>query len=144
MAINFNELNFEVIDSNVNAYPDIYINQNGVTFSKKVVEDLGYPAYILCQLDPKNRVFAIRMCKSNEPKGFKFAKPRAEQKGTVSIGSKNLTEPIRKVMGDEWLADKRYKITGFWVADAKTMCFDLAEGIQEDFRSNSSDEDKSE
>lgn len=105
---------------------------------------MGYPAYILCQLDPKNRVFAIRMCKSNEPKGFKFAKPRAEQKGTVSIGSKNLTEPIRKVMGDEWLADKRYKITGFWVADAKTMCFDLAEGIQEDFRSNSSDEDKSE
>lgn len=61
MAINFSELNFEVIDSNVNAYPDIYINQNGVTFSKKVVEDLGYPAYILCQLDPKNRVFAIRM-----------------------------------------------------------------------------------
>ena len=23
---------------------------------------------------------------------------------------------------------------GFWVADAKTMCFDLNEGVQEDFR----------
>ena len=29
---------------------------------------------------------------------------------------------------------KRYKVRGFWVADAKTMCFDLNEGIQEDFR----------
>ena len=33
-----------------------------------------------------------------------------------------------------WIPGKRYKVRGFWVADAKTMCFDLNEGVQEDFR----------
>ncbi|MBQ8508957.1 MAG: hypothetical protein IJ493_03525 [Clostridia bacterium] len=140
MAINFNDLNFEILDSNVNAYPDIYINQSGITFTKKVVEDLGYPAYILCQMDAKNKVFAIRMCKSNEPRGFKFSKPRAEQKGTVSIGSRNLYEPITAVMGVNSIpSGKRYRVRGFWVADAKTMCFDLSEAVLEDFRNTGID-----
>lgn len=39
------------------------------------------------------------------------------------------------ITGVEWIAGKRYKVRGFWVADAKTMCFDLNEGVQEDFRS---------
>ena len=48
MNFDFSSLNFETIDSNINAYPDMYLNQSGVTFSKKVLEDLGYPAYVLC------------------------------------------------------------------------------------------------
>ena len=73
MNFDFSALNFETIDSNINAYPDMFLNQNGVTFTKKVLEDLGYPAFVLCLLDAKARVFAIRSCKSNEPKGFKFS-----------------------------------------------------------------------
>lgn len=144
MKFDFSALNFETLDANVNAYPDIFINQNGVTFTKKVVEDLGYPAYVLCQLDAKNRVFAVRMCKSNEPRGFKFSKPKGEQKTTVSITNKNLVEPIRSAMGKEWERDKRYRVRGFWVADAKTMCFDLSEGVQEDFRTSGADDDTEE
>ena len=84
MNFDFSALNFETIDSNINAYPDMFLNQNGVTFTKKVLEDLGYPAFVLCLLDAKARVFAIRSCKSNEPKGFKFSKPRGEQKRKVN------------------------------------------------------------
>ena len=119
---------------NINAYPDMFLNQNGVTFTKKVLEDLGYPAFVLCLLDAKARVFAIRSCKSNEPKGFKFSKPRGEQKGVVTISNKNLLDPLRAVTGEDWIPGKRYRVRGFWVADAKTMCFDLNEGVQEDFR----------
>ena len=95
---------------------------------------LPYPAFVLCLLDEKARVFAIRSCKSNEPKGFKFSKPRGEQKGVVTISNKNLLDPLRAVTGEDWIPGKRYKVRGFWVADAKTMCFDLNEGVQEDFR----------
>ena len=35
MNFDFSALNFETIDSNINAYPDMYINLNGVTFTKK-------------------------------------------------------------------------------------------------------------
>lgn len=44
MKFDFNALNFEILDANTNAYPDIFINQNGVTFTKKVLDDLNYPA----------------------------------------------------------------------------------------------------
>ena len=84
MNFDFSALNFETIDSTINAYPDMFLNQNGVTFTKKVLEDLGYPAFVLCLLDAKARVFAIRSCKSNEPKGFKFSKPRGEQQRKVN------------------------------------------------------------
>ena len=40
MNFDFSALNFETIDSNINAYPDMFLNQNGVTFTKKVLEDL--------------------------------------------------------------------------------------------------------
>lgn len=141
MKFDFSALNFETLDANVNAYPDIFINQTGVTFTKRVVEDMGYPAYILCQLDAKNKVFAIRMCKSNEPRAFRFSKPRGEQKTTVSISNKNLIEPIRGSMEGVWEPDKRYRVRGFWVADAKTMCFDLSEGVKEDFRASGEGEE---
>src|SRR5699024_8887540 len=68
----------------------------------------------LFQAQPK--VFAIRMCKSNEPKGFKFSKPRGEQKGVVTISSKNLLEPLRAAAGEDWVPGKRYRVRGFWVA----------------------------
>ena len=115
MNFDFSALNFETIDSNINAYPDMFLNQNGVTFTKKVLEDLGYPAYVLCLLDAKARVFAIRSCKSNEPKGFKFSKPRGEQKGVVTISNKNLLDPLRAVTGEDWIPGKRYRVRGFWV-----------------------------
>lgn len=35
MKFDFNALNFEILDANTNAYPDIFINQNGVTFTKR-------------------------------------------------------------------------------------------------------------
>ncbi len=53
MNFDFSALNFETIDSNINAYPDMFLNQNGVTFTKKVLEDLGYPGFVLCLLDAK-------------------------------------------------------------------------------------------
>ena len=50
------------------------------------------------------------------------------RKGVVTISNKNLLDPLRAVTGEDWIPGKRYKVRGFWVADAKTMCFDLNEG----------------
>lgn len=43
-------------------------------------------------------------------------------------------------MVGKWQADKRYKVTGFYVSEAKTMCFALEEGVQEDYRANGKEE----
>ena len=34
MNFDFSALNFETIDSSINAYPDMFLNQNGVTFTR--------------------------------------------------------------------------------------------------------------
>jgi len=128
MKFDFDSLNFETLDANTNSSLDIFFNQNCLTFSRRVVEELGFPAQILCQLDAKNRVFAIRACRKDEARAFKFSKPKEEQKSTISLSNKNLLDPLRKCTADIWGKGLRYKVTGFWVAEAKTMCFDLNEG----------------
>ena len=84
MAINFSNINLEVIDTTTNATPDIYINQNGITFSKRVLEDLGYPQNVQYCMDAAQRVFAIRPCKSNEAKATAFSnRPRRSVAVTI-------------------------------------------------------------
>ena len=61
MNFDFSALNFETIDSNINAYPDMYINLNGVTFTKKVLEDLGYPLMCCACWMPRRR-FSQSVC----------------------------------------------------------------------------------
>lgn len=140
--LDFSALNFETIDPSTNAIPDIYFNQNGLTLSTKAVEVLGYPPQVICQLDVKNRVFAIRACRKDEGKAFKFSKPKEEQKATVCITLKNLLDPLRKCTADIWEKGVRYKVTGFWVAEHKTLCFDLNDGEQLMYRSGAATEEK--
>ena len=111
MAINFSTINLEVIDINTNATPDIFINQNGITFSKRVLEDLNYPQNVQYGFDPEHHIFAIRVCKSNESKAAPFSKPRAEQTTTLSCSNKNLKEIVAKLIPD-YKEKKRYKVTG--------------------------------
>ena len=40
-------------------------------------------------------------------------------------------------MKDSWKDGKRYRVRGHWMAEAKTMCFDLMEAVQEDYRNAS-------
>ena len=85
MSFDFSALNFETIDSNINAYPDMFLNQNGVTFTKKVLEDLGYPAFVLCLLDAKARVFAHRSHSLRSPSFSSLAFSLYREKCPFSI-----------------------------------------------------------
>ena len=67
MAIDFSKINLEVIDINTNADPDIYINQNGITFSKRVLEDLNYPQNVQYGFDPAQHVLPSRSARATRP-----------------------------------------------------------------------------
>lgn len=130
----FKNINFELIDINVNSTPDLFINRATITFSKKVLEDMNYPANVQYCISPENRVFAIRACKSNESKPVPFSKPRAEQINTLSTGNKNLVEPIKAMLPEKCKPDQRYKVTGYFDADSRTMFFDMDEVVEDTFR----------
>jgi hypothetical protein len=139
MAINFNSITLEVIDINTNATPDIFINQNCITFSKRVLEDLNYPQHVQYCLDATHKVFAIRVCKGNEAKATPFSKPKAEQNCTLSCGSKNLRDVI-VAMIPNYDSKRRYKVIGEYDTENRVMYFDMATAEEAFLRNNPSKE----
>ena len=133
MAIDFSKINLEVIDITTNATPDIYINQNGITFSKRVLEDMNYPQFITYNIDAAMHVFALRACKSNEKGAFPFSKPRAEQTSTLSSGNKNLKDFVAVLIPD-YKPKMRYKVTGEYDAEHRIMYFDMTTAEESLFR----------
>jgi hypothetical protein len=125
MFKNFNEFNFEVIDVAVQGTPDMLVNINGLTFSKKLVEDMNYPAFVRSLIDAENKALAIQVCKQTDDKAIKFSKPRGEQSGSINIASNVLLRTTRTMLRDEWKDDNRYRITGIYFPDVKAMVFDL-------------------
>ena len=132
MAINFSNIRLEVVDINTNTTPDIYINQNSVTFSKRVLEDLAYPQYVQYCVDAANKIFAVRSCKGTETKATAFAKPKTEQSATLSIGNKNLRD-VMTAMIPQFDSKQRYKVTGEYDADNRVMYFDMATAVPANF-----------
>ena len=135
MAIDFSNITLEVIDINSNATPDMFINQNRVTFSKRVLEDLNYPPYIQYCLDPGQNIFAIRSCKGSEAKATPFSKPRGEQTTTLICNNKNLLDVIRSMIPN---ADpkKRFKIVGQFDPESKTIYYEMASAEVNTYRGN--------
>ena len=133
MAINFANINLEVIDITTNATPDLFINQNAVTFSKRVLEDLGYPANVKYCTDDANKVFAVRVCKSNEAKATAFSKAKSEQTTTLSVGNKNLREVLVAFIPN-FDPKKRYKVSGEFDAENRVMYYDMTTAVESAFR----------
>lgn len=124
MAINFANINLEVIDINTNSAPDIYINMNGITFSRRVLEDMNYPQTVQYCSDPSNHIFAVRSCKSNESRATAFSKGKQDQTTTLSCNSKNLKEVVARMIPD--FNDRvRYKVTGEYDPENRVMYFDM-------------------
>ena len=137
MAINFSTINLEVIDLTTNASPDIYINQNGVTFSRRVLEDLNYPQYVQYCVDATHKVFAVRCCKGTEAKASSFSKSKAEQTSTLNCGNKNLRDVVITMIPN-YDTKKRYKVTGEYDTENRVMYFDMTTAIESNYRTTPS------
>lgn len=133
MGFDFSQYNLEVIDINSNATPVIYINVNGITFSRRVLEDLGFPAYVQFCLDVEHHIFAIRVCKGTETKSTPFSKPRAEQKSTLSINNRNMHDTVVKLIPD-YNGKKRYRVEGHFDAENKVLFYDMTEAVVSSYR----------
>ena len=129
MAINFSSITLEVIDINTNSSPDIFINQNSITFSRRVLDELNFPQNVQYCLDAPHKVFAIRVCKGSEAKATPFSKPKNEQVATLACKSKNLRE-ILVGMIPGFNPKKRYKITGEYDSENRVMYFDMVTAVE--------------
>lgn len=130
---NFTKLNFELIDANLNLTPDMFITETGITFSKRVLEDLNYPSFVQYCINPEQKVFAVRFCKSNESKAVPFSKSKAEQRQTMNTRNKNIAEPIKAFIAS-YNPQLRYCVKGHFDAESRTVYYDLEEAVVKPFR----------
>ena len=140
MAIKFSDINLEVIDLNTNATPDIFVNVNGITFSKRVLEDLGYSQHVQYCVDAAHKIFAIRACKGNEQKAVAFSKPKADQPNALICSSRNLRGVVAALIPDVD-EKKRYKVTGEYDSENRVMYFDMTTAKESAYRSSAQKEE---
>jgi hypothetical protein len=133
MIYDFSQVNLEIININTNATPVIYVNQNGITFSRRVLEDLNFPGYVQFCLDTEHRVFAIRACKGTEAKATPFSKPRAEQKTTLNCLNKNIHDTVACLIPD-YNVKKRYRVEGHMDTENKVIYYDMTEASESSYR----------
>lgn len=128
----FSNITLKVIDITMNSTPDLYINQNNITFSKRALEDMGYPGYVQYCVDAEHAVFAVRACKGTESRAVPFFKGNTEQVKTLSCGSKAIHDVITHLI-PEYKEKKRYKVIGQYDSERKIMYYDLSEAVVSNF-----------
>lgn len=112
------------------------VNKNFVTFSKGIIQELDYPAYVLIAFNKENKVMGLQVCRAKTRGSFKFSKPEGEQKGIVQVMNKNLKETLLHIMS-EWDEAKRYKVEGIHIPEDKAFVFELSKFEElPDFRKN--------
>ena len=126
MAFDFSKFNFEVIDLNINVSPDIFINSSHIAFSRRVLENLGYPPFVQYCVDPAQKAFAIRACKGSESHAVPFSKPKSEQKGSCISHNRNLREAVAALI-PHYKSKQRYRVTGQYDQQEKTLVFMMEE-----------------
>ena len=138
MAIDFSNINLTVMDLSVNSSPDIFINTSGISFSKRVLEDLNNPAYVQFCMDGDQKVFAVKVCRSCDMKAFAFVKGKSKPGNTLCISNKNLKDTVCALI-PEYNPELRYKLTGQFDREHRIMFFDLREAVECEFQPSKSD-----
>ena len=126
-TINFEDFNFEVINTEDTGELSMTVNLNSVSFTRAIAESLNYPSHVKSLIDRKECVFAIQACKSTTSKAINFSKPESKQKGTVKILSAPVKNSLRATMKDSWKENMRYQIMGTFIPEHKAFIFDLKE-----------------
>ena len=133
MSIDFSAVKLTIMDLSANISPDVFINGSGVTFSKRVLELLNYPANIQFCVDMDHMIFALKPCRACDAKAFSFVKANSKPGNTLCITNKNLKESLIAMM-PECDPSLRYKLVGEFDREHRIMYFSLRDAVPCEFQ----------
>lgn len=123
MVINFSIINLEVIDINTCAALDAFIDQNGITLSKRVIEDLNYPKNVQFCVDGAHKIWLSASARTMRPSLPYFqAEDGADQHAQLW---QQESAYVIAAMIPGFDNKKRYKATGEYNAENRVMYFDM-------------------
>lgn len=92
-------------------------------FNIQTAAEMHYTPYVQVLVNPKDKQFAIRVCKEDAPDAIPFSKPEHEQKYAIKISAAAVVDLIRK-MG-EWPDEENWNVPGIYFADEQALVYDL-------------------
>lgn len=117
--------NFKVIEITKATEPAcVIIEDNKMRFTKSVIIELGYPAYVRILLDDAGQRMAIQVAKGNESNVIKFSDDKEKQKNSIVYQNAVMLDLIRGVM-PSWKAGTKYRARGVLSKEDKAVVFDL-------------------
>lgn len=99
------------------------ITGNALKFNVQTAAELHYAPYVQVLVNPKDKQFAIRVCKEDAPNAVSFSKPEDRQKYAIKISAAAVVDLIRK-MGN-WSAEENWNVPGIYFADEQALIYDL-------------------
>ena len=99
------------------------INDNALKLNVQTAAELNYPPFVQLLINPKEKQFAIRVCKEEDPNAVAFSKPRDVQKYPIKISSAAITDLIRKMAN--WPAEDSWNVPGIYFADEQAIVYDV-------------------
>ena len=73
------------------------ITGNALKFNVQTAAELHYAPYVQVLVNPKDKQFAIRVCKEDAPNAITFSKPEDRQKYAIKISAAAVVDLIRKM-----------------------------------------------
>lgn len=99
------------------------VTGNYLKFNNQTTGELGYAPYVQILLNPKDKQFAIRACKEDDPHAVEFSKPKGKQKTPIKYNTAAVVNAIRK-MGN-WNTEDNWNIPGVYFAEANAIVYDV-------------------
>lgn len=114
--------NFDVIDIlNTRSKSVVNIHGNTLKFNLQTASELEYPQYVEFLINAKEKQFAIRRCKEENPNAIPFFKE--EDKRKVVVSHPVIVGLVRRMAG--WGADENWDVPGIYDFDEKALIYPL-------------------
>lgn len=121
----FNIESFDIISLLRRGEAEMQLNKRYMTFTKSLIEEMGWPPYIRILINAKDGIFALQACKATDENAYKFSRPKGEQKDAKYCCTISVKNSVIAAMGDKWDENKFYGFKGTYFSDAKAMVFEL-------------------
>ena len=98
---------------------------NHMKFNNQTAAELNFAPYVQILINPKDKQFAIRACKADDPNAVPFSRPKEAQKNPIKISSVAVMDMIRKMAGLSADENQTWNVPGIYFAEEQAIVYDM-------------------
>lgn len=98
---------------------------NHMKFNNQTASEMNYAPYVQILINPKDKQFAIRVCKEDAPNAVPFSKAKELQKAPIKISSVAVMDMIRKMADLSNEQNQSWNVPGIYFAEEQAIVYDM-------------------